>query len=147
VLTAHAGKARDGGTRGSSALEDWPDTVLRISADDDGQRTVSAIGRDVELAPHELRYEPLTRALTLGEPASAASDRRAATNLIGVAVDVVEQWPGRSGNDLLRWLVDEGRGPQRAAFLAALKQATAQGLIRVEIGGHGRPSLHYPAGR
>ncbi len=45
-LTVHAGWVGER-SRGSSALEDWPDTILTL-ADDDGIRYLSAIGRDVD---------------------------------------------------------------------------------------------------
>lgn len=132
LLTAHAGKGGNGSGRGSSALEDWPDTIVRMGQDEDGMRVISAIGRDVELAAHELRYDGLTRALTLGEPVEAATERRAATAMIGRAVEAVESWPGSSGSELLRRLTESGRGAHRASFLDALKQAAGQGLVRVE---------------
>ena len=137
ILTAHAGKAANGSSRGSSALEDWPDTVLRmyVTNDDEKVRVISAIGRDVELPAHELRFDSLTRTLTLGEPVEAATERRTATAMIGRVVEAVESWPGCSGNELQRRLAEAGTGVFRNAFQGAMKQAVAQGLVRVEGAG------------
>jgi hypothetical protein len=143
LLTAHAGKGGNGSGRGSSALEDWPDTIIRMVADDDNMRVISAIGRDVELPAHELRYDSLTRALTLGEPVDAAVERRAVTAMVGRAVEAVESWPGSSGNELQRRLAEAGHGVYRGPFLAALKQAVGQGLIVVE--GAGRTTVYRPS--
>ena len=143
LLTAHAGKAANGSGRGSSVLEDWPDTIIRMTADDDGMRVISAIGRDVELPAHELRYSTLTREMTLGEPVEAAAERRAVTAMVGRAVEAVESWPGSSGNELLRRLAEAGRGAHRSSFLDALKHAAGQGLVRVE--GAGPRVTYHPS--
>lgn len=142
ILTAHSGKGKEGGARGSSVLEDWPDTIIRLT-NDDGIRGISAIGRDVDLPAHELRYDDLTRVMSLGEPVAEAVARREVTAMIGRVVEAVEAWPGSSGSELLRRLSESGAGARRQPFLDALRQAAAQGLVMVE--GVGRSTVYRPS--
>jgi hypothetical protein len=144
IVTAHSGKSKEGGARGSSVLEDWPDTIIRLTNDDD-MRGISAIGRDVELPTHELRYDSLTRVMSLGEPVEAAAERRTVTAMIGRAVEAVEAWPGCSANELYRRIVEAGQGANRNGFLDALRQAGGQGLVWVEM--DGRSAVYRPRNR
>jgi AAA domain len=73
-LSVHAGWVGER-SRGSSALEDWPDTTLTI-VDDDGTRYLSTIGRDVDdIDGLPLAYDPAARLLRIDEEAPT---RRAA---------------------------------------------------------------------
>jgi hypothetical protein len=66
-LTTHAGWDGER-TRGSSALEDWPDSIITMteSEKEPGVRFLSAMGRDVELGESRLTYDNENRLLTLG---------------------------------------------------------------------------------
>lgn len=67
VLAAHAGWDGER-TRGASALEDWPDTIINLTkqSDDDGSKTYfRALGRDVEIEEDALIMDPITRRLKL----------------------------------------------------------------------------------
>lgn len=78
-LTAHAGWNGER-TRGSSALEDWADVIITLNRDEDsGDRFIRATGRDIELDEDRLRFDPLTRTLSLtgtGSRKDAAEDRQ-----------------------------------------------------------------------
>jgi AAA domain len=66
ALSTHAGW---GGERsgGSSALEDWADSIATMTRDPDDQTTrcLSAFGRDVEVSEDRLAFDAATRTLTL----------------------------------------------------------------------------------
>jgi hypothetical protein len=86
VLSAHAGWNGER-TRGSSALEDWADSIITMTRDDSkdgtGERYLRAIGRDVDLKEDQLTYDANTRTLTLvgtGSRKAAARKRRAEKN-------------------------------------------------------------------
>lgn len=82
ILCAHAGWNAER-SRGSSALEDWPDSIVTLARDnsDTGNgRYLRAIGRDIDLDEDRLEFDPQTRQLTL---AGSGSRRRAA----GVRLD------------------------------------------------------------
>lgn len=66
LLSAHAGWNGER-TRGSSALEDWADVVITMTRDEDedGDRYLRAIGRDVDLDEDRLTFDPHTRTLAL----------------------------------------------------------------------------------
>lgn len=67
VLTVHAGWEGNH-ARGSSALEDWGDSLVYLTRDKNtGARHISADGRDVEMPKRELILDEGTKALTLGE--------------------------------------------------------------------------------
>lgn len=68
VLAAHAGWDGER-TRGASALEDWPDTIVNLVSDEknaDGdipKRFMKALGRDVDVSEDEVVMDPMTRVL------------------------------------------------------------------------------------
>lgn len=66
VLTVHAGW--DGSrARGSSALEDWADSLIYLTRNTNtGARHMRADGRDVEMPERELLLDEHTKTLTLG---------------------------------------------------------------------------------
>jgi hypothetical protein len=79
ILTAHAGWQGER-TRGSSALEDWPDSIVTMtrSEKDPSERYLSAMGRDVDVAEDRLTYDLETRTLSL----SGAGSRKAANDAL-----------------------------------------------------------------
>ena len=65
ILTAHAGWKAER-SRGSSALEDWPDSIVTMTREEkDSTRYIRAEGRDVDVAEDQLMYEPQRRQLTM----------------------------------------------------------------------------------
>lgn len=74
ILTAHAGKDETKGTRGSLALEEWPDSIIYLT-EVNRIRYMKAKGRDVDI-PRKLQldYDRETRAVTVNKsPLEAAS--------------------------------------------------------------------------
>lgn len=101
VVAAHAGKGGERGSgRGASALEDWPDAILRLWSDEDetdGSRTYwfSARGRDVDEPKRQLLFDPATRAQTLEEPGLGPLQVMPAPGEVDVRADIL----GRLGAD------------------------------------------------
>ncbi|WIY81390.1 AAA family ATPase [Propionimicrobium sp. PCR01-08-3] len=132
-LTNHAGWEGER-SRGSTALEDWPDALWRIvkpNDDDDNSRYFSAFGRDVEVSEDELQFDPETRHLTLTGNGSRKqakvehekiTDREIILNLLN---NRQHEFPdGMSGNDLKTL-----SGHKDAAFTAARESLVADGSI------------------
>ena len=144
ALVAHAGWDAER-TRGSTALEDWPDVIVRLTKDDAGNRYLSAFGRDVEIDEDQLDYEPASRRLSLsgsGNRRQAKAETHQAV-LLDAVVEVVGGNPGTSVTDLSQLLREAGHGHQRGEVSHALKTAVSRGLIRQVKGGR-NALLNYP---
>lgn len=107
ILTAHAGWNGER-TRGSTALEDWADTIITVSRDkeDDHIRFLRAEGRDVLVDEDQLTYDPHTRTLTLngtGSRRTAATVRRLEA-LKPLVLEALATAPSMSGNQIDQWL-------------------------------------------
>jgi AAA domain len=105
VLTTHAGWNAER-TRGSSALEDWADSIITLVRDDeehgDGERYLRAIGRDVEVEEDRLIFEPETRCLRLAGAGSrkAAKGVRREEQLKAAILRIVEGQPWLNGSEI-----------------------------------------------
>ena len=148
ILTAHAGWNGER-TRDSSALEDWPDSIIRLTrdADDESQRFLSAIGRDVEVDEDRLNYHAPTRTLTLagvGSRKKAGADRKIA-DLAVLTLRAARQQPGASVAALegLIRAMDDAPPFRNGEVSRAAKWAEGQGLMRIVPGGPGRRSEHH----
>lgn len=64
VLCAHSGWEGER-SRGSTALEDWPDSILYMTKNAAKERHLTADGRDVDLSKTRLDYDPESRRYTL----------------------------------------------------------------------------------
>lgn len=138
ILTVHAGWQKDR-TRGSSALEDWADSILTLTKNDDDTRFLKAIGRDVELAEDSLDYDTATRLLRLTGTGSRRHniDAQQAEEWMPEIVQHIEKNVGINKTQL------EKDFPLRAGTTrAAVELAITKGLIRRVI--KGRSQLHYP---
>lgn len=138
LLTAHAGWDAER-TRGSSALEDWPDAILTMVRDHDtDRRYLRAIGRDVELDESEL--EIAGRRLLLSGNGSRKEAREQAkwleqeravidtlTGREQVSVSKIEQLIRAAGTI----------GVQRGDVGRACQRLAAKGLISCTAGSHG----------
>ncbi len=131
ILTVHAGW--DGShARGSSALEDWADSLIYLTRNrNTGRRYINADGRDVELAAHELVMDPDTRALSLGlarTPGDADEGGRARPELMEAITAALAALPddhqGWTTNSLRR----EVRG-NNADKDASVKALIAAGYV------------------
>ncbi len=132
ILTTHAGWSGEH-SRGASALEGWPDTIVTLTRNDQDQRFVRAEGRDVYLAEDKLAFDPEARRLSLtGEGSrSRATARAAATRLEPAVLDALEGGPLRA-KQISERLREKGVAHKDTARVAAVKSLLAQGLIRLE---------------
>lgn len=73
ILSVHAGL--DGSrSRGSSALMDWPDTIVTLTKDTNGSRFFEARGRDVEIERERFEYNAVTRQCLLANDKQHRAD-------------------------------------------------------------------------
>lgn len=135
ILTVHAGWE---GThaRGSSALEDWPDSLVyltRPKGSDD--RYISATGRDVDLPEDLLAYDADKRQLSL----TGAGSKHGASlrGLAEQAIAVVTDQPGLNTTAIATELKARGASFQKGDPSKALAQAVSRGLLRCESGARG----------
>ena len=154
ILTTHAGWNAER-TRGSSALEDWADSVVtmtRGSGKDEDTRYLRAIGRDVHLDEDQLDFDPQTRLLSLaGTGSRKDTHKKAKADSLLIPVELyVAEHPGVSMTALtagIRQQVEDGKldlSFQDDDVRKAAKLAAEQGLILRNEGGPGKPTKHYP---
>ena len=131
VLTAHAGWNGER-SRGSTALEDWPDAVVTLTKDETGNRYLRAEGRDVDIPEDALHFDPQGRRLTVsGEGSRAQSAARGA----GAAIEeLLRDAPGLSGREIEARI---GTAVPRAALREALRTGVAAGWIVTAPGERG----------
>lgn len=146
ILTAHAGWAGER-TRGSSALEDWADSIITLTrdAEDDTQRFMRAIGRDVEVDEDRLNFDPDTRTLTLagvGSRKHAASTRHI-EELLPAVLDAVSTSPGVTGYGLDTILRESGVQPfHKGDGAKAARLGVERGHLHVEDGPRNSKRFH-----
>ena len=142
ILTAHAGWNGER-TRGSTALEDWADSIITLTRDDgedgEGQRYMRAIGRDVDLEEDQLTYDPETRLLSLAGAGSrkAARATRRIDDLGQAVMSVVQAEPGVNGNGIGNALRATGVSYQKGDERKATQRLVEAGSLRVEPGQRG----------
>jgi len=145
VLAAHAGWNGER-TRGSSALEDWADSIVTLvrDPDDDSQRFLRAIGRDVEVEEDRLTFDPATRLLRLSGTGSrkVVAVARKIDGLVESVVEVVTETPGLNIDKITRELRSREIGFRTHEPSRAAARAVEQGLLVVRQ--EGRAKLHYP---
>jgi hypothetical protein len=107
ILTAHAGWNGER-TRGSSALEDWADSIITLTRDpddeDDKSRYMRATGRIPDVDEDRLKFDPNTRRLSLtggGSRKAGRQDRAVEAAKVDVLAYVAAH-PGCSGNEIER---------------------------------------------
>jgi AAA domain len=154
ILTTHAGWNAER-TRGTTALEDWADSILTMTCGSDKDadtRYLRAIGRDVFLEEDQLHHDPQTRLLSLTGSGSRHQTRKNATakSLLVPLSQYVTLHPGCSSTDLINGLREQAnKGELDLSFQdqqirAAAKLAAEQGLVRRNEGGPGKATKHYP---
>ncbi|MBD2760117.1 AAA family ATPase [Yimella sp. cx-573] len=150
ILTAHAGWNGER-TRGSSALEDWADSIITLTRTDDrddDRRYLHALGRDVDIDEDQLEYRTDTRQLVLTGNGSR-KQAKAESKTIDLALAVVRAVtanPGINGTQLALALRNDADAPsfRKGDETKAVEYARDQGHIRTEYAGPGKPKLHYP---
>jgi hypothetical protein len=137
VLSAHAGWNGER-TRGSSALEDWADSIITLTrdAEDDSVRYLRAMGRDVEVDEDRLSFDPFSRLLSMTGAGSrkAVAKVRHLDDLVPAVVQVVKTAPGITGYKLKTALREAGHSFQRGDEIKAAALAVDRGLLRFEPG-------------
>lgn len=145
ILTAHAGWNGEH-SRGSSALEDWPDSIAWMTRNDKDERFLKAEGRmDEDLHEDMLMWDPSTRTLTLSGAGSRAksSRNRRVSALVGPCVTTVKANPGSSVRGVERLLRDNGVTVKSGETAEALREAVALDLLHTVEGPNGWPVYHY----
>ena len=128
VILVHAGWNQSR-SRGASALEDHPDTIMKVEVAKDGTRWFSAIGRDVEVAEGPLTFDKEKMSLTLNtksrkEQASALIEQRILTAL--------NHSPSLNANDL-----QEEVGGSKGLVIKARRSLVKTGQIIETKGARG----------
>ena len=145
VLVNHAGWQGDR-SRGSSALEDWPDAIVRLTMDAYGARYLSALGRDVDVPEGRLEFDPETRRLTLDRSANKWSvelnTRR--DELVDAIVAVVSEVPGVGTRALQDELTSRAVKFAKTAVQPAVDTAVATGRVVRRVEGS-KKALYPPA--
>jgi hypothetical protein len=152
ILTAHAGWNAER-SRGSSALEDWADSVITMTRDErgDGARYFRAIGRDVQVEEDRLDYDPITRLLSLAGSGSRKQNLKAskADALVDPVVAYVGTHSGASVSDIINALrqthhyLAAGFAFQNNDVREACRLAEKRGQLRREPGGPGKATRHF----
>lgn len=137
ILTAHAGWDGER-TRGSSALEDWADSIITLvrGKDDGDERYLRAEGRDVSVDEDQLRYDPATRLLTVSGAGSrkVTTKNRRIDSLVGYVTEELEGGLALSGYEIeKRWRI-KGLSFQKGEANAAGRRGVERGLIVSEPG-------------
>jgi hypothetical protein len=145
VLSTHTGWEGER-SRGSSALEDWPDSVITLVKDSAQARYMHAFGRDVDVEEDRLEYDPATRRLTLAGSGSrkAATKARLVEELIPLCVGIVEGKPGVNGSGIEKQLRNNRVVFQRGDERKALAAAVERGLLDVQPGKGTAKNYHTP---
>ncbi|MDN5766359.1 MAG: AAA family ATPase, partial [Humibacillus sp.] len=148
MLTAHAGWNGER-TRGSTALEDWADSIITMTRDQDDEtkRFLRAIGRDVELDEDRLDFNPDTRTLTLAGVGSRKQSRDT-EKLADLAVFVVRaarEHPGAGVAGIERLIkgMDDAPTFRSGEVSKAAKHARELGHLHIVSNGPGTPSHHF----
>ncbi|UPK66297.1 AAA family ATPase [Rhodococcus pyridinivorans] len=149
-LTNHAGWNGDR-SRGSTALEDWGDSLILLKADaKSGERYLSALGRDVEVEETVLHFDGETRHLSLNLAEGSRrknEERRRTGELVDPIVEIVAAQPGINTSGIKATLRARSDVSFQDQYLSrAVEAAESLGLIRRESGGPGKSTRHYPAG-
>lgn len=148
LLAAHAGWNGER-TRGASALEDWGDVIITMTRDqdDETQRFIRAIGRDVELEEDRLDFDPVTRTLSLaGIGSRKQAKAKAKVTELAVFVERVVHARGEVvGRATLENLVkgeDDAPAFRNGDVAKAADHLADQGLLTVLDNGAGKSKVY-----
>jgi hypothetical protein len=135
LIPVHAGW--DGSrSRGASALEDHPDTIMTIEADRKGIRVFSAIGRDVEIEAGVLDFNRATGELLYKAGAVRATKLE---HLKEKMVKTVETNPGLNASELTTRV-----GGSKTDISEARQQLVSEGRLVETKGSKGKLSFSVP---
>jgi hypothetical protein len=142
ILTAHAGWNGER-TRGSSALEDWADSIVTLTSGPGGDRDfryLRAIGRDVSVDEDRLAFDPATKLLTMtGLGSRQEATHGAKVEALAVAVcDYLENHPGVSFSAIDKAVTGKQSDKRRAIDLAEQR-----GDLHRDVEGIGKATKHF----
>lgn len=147
VLTAHAGWNGER-ARGASSLEDWADAVVTMTRDpdDETQRFLRAIGRDIEIEEDRLSYDHETRTLSLtgtGSRHAAKTDRKLAELSVHV-LRAARTNPGLNLASLETAVKEDEDAPsfRNGDVSKAAQYARERGWLSIVRGGSGRGNAY-----
>ena len=146
ILTAHAGWEGER-TRGSSALEDWPDAIVTMTRDaNTDARFLKAEGRDVDVDEDQLRFDPVGRRLTMTGAGNRRTVRTAGhlNELAEAVAAIVAESPGVNVRGISEGLRAAGHHVQKGDENKAAALACERGWVRREVGPR-RSWRHFPA--
>ncbi|EWS99885.1 hypothetical protein N865_19970 [Intrasporangium oryzae NRRL B-24470] len=139
IITAHAGWNADRRARGASALEDWPDSIIRLGLAGNS-RTFSATGRDVSVQETSMGFDHRTRVLRLTRESPT---RLGSTPSIDPhIVEVVRSSPGISTSAIGAAMRTRGVNFRNGDENRALRRLVEAGVLRVTIGSKGSKLYH-----
>lgn len=150
VLNVHAGWNADR-SRGASATEDHPDSIIWLKPGDrekgDKSTYVEAKGRDVDVEEMQLAFDPSTYRLRLTGEGSRREVKQAQkrSDLEPEILRLVTANPGINSGAITTGLKERGNSFQKGAENDALKAMRAAGRIGWKKGAN-NASLWYPAG-
>ena len=148
ILTAHAGWNGER-TRGSSALEDWADTIVTMTrdAEDESLRFLRAMGRDVEVDEDRVDFDPATRTLSMSGTGSRrkGKDDRKLADLAVLAVRAAREQPGIGVADMEKSIrsMDDAPTFRHGDVSKAAKRAAEMGHLTLVGGGPGKRTGHF----
>ncbi len=142
ILTTHAGWQGDR-TRGSSAQEDWADSVVTLTTNKDKQRFIRAFGRDVDVDEDRLEFEPDTRMLVMTGTGGRTQANRAAKidELVTKVCEYVRDNPDCPSKAIVAIA-----GHRNQDLREALEKAVRSGAIERTHLGPGKGFRHRLAG-
>lgn len=150
VLNVHAGWNQDR-SRGASATEDHPDSIIWLKPGDrekgDRSTYIEAKGRDVDIEEMQLSFDPSTYRLSLTGEGSRREVKQAQkrSDLEPEIVHLVTATPGINSGAITKALKERGKSFQKGAENDALKAMRVAGRIGWKKGPN-NSSLWYPAG-
>lgn len=150
VLNVHAGWNADR-SRGASATEDHPDSIIWLKPGDrekgDRSTYIEAKGRDVDVEEMQLAFDPSTYRLSLTGEGSRRLVKQAQkrSDLEPEILRLIAANPGLNSGAITIALKERGNSFQKGAENDALKAMRAEGRIGWRRGPN-NASLWYPAG-
>ena len=135
IMLVHAGNDASK-IRGATALTDHPDGIWYLVNDDQKNRYLSAIGRDIEVPEGQIIYDISKNKLTFtGSGKRATRDLSARERVL----EFIKTNPGSNAS-----VIDESIGGQKAFKIKIRKQLVKEGLIKV-VKGPNNASQYFAA--
>ena len=146
LATAHTGRTKqeedEEHQRGATRADDWPD-VRWMLVQEKGKRLFRAFGRDVDLPWSELRFDPVTKRMTLEDlPGGREQARNAGSDVqLAQIAQTLRDWLRKEpGHKMTAGALAEKIGGQKQLVVNARKVAVQKGWTREVSAGLGKPT-------